>query len=219
MFDKKYISAAIISLACLSATTNQVISHPHVFAQANLEVLTSDDGRLEELRHVWRFDEVFSSSIVLDFDDNNNLILDESELVEIGNVVNRSLVNYDHYTLATLDGQDIKMAPPDTITANYVDNQLLLIFAMKPVAPVKLDGKFAIGVYDPTFYTAVEFASNRDMSLSGPYAEKCKSDIIRPDVDEVIAQNQDNLTDAFYDDSEGNDLSKLFATRIEFKCN
>ena len=38
------------------------------------------------------------------------------------------------------------------------------------------------------------------------------------DPDEAIAQNQTNLTDAFFNDPSGTDLSKIFATRLELTC-
>ncbi|MBO9629966.1 MAG: DUF1007 domain-containing protein, partial [Shinella sp.] len=36
--------------------------------------------------------------------------------------------------------------------------------------------------------------------------------------DEVLAQNQDKLTDAFFNDPTGTDMTKLFATRLEVTC-
>ena len=39
--------------------------------------------------------------------------------------------------------------------------------------------------------------------------------MIRPDPDEAISQNQANLTDAFFNDPTGTDLSKIFATKLE----
>jgi ABC-type uncharacterized transport system substrate-binding protein len=34
----------------------------------------------------------------------------------------------------------------------------------------------------------------------------------------VISQNQKSLTDAFFNDPTGTNMSKLFATRIEITC-
>jgi len=41
---------------------------------------------------------------------------------------------------------------------------------------------------------------------------------VRPDPDEIIAQNQSSLTDAFFNDPTGTDMTKLFATRLELQC-
>lgn len=200
------------------AMLNAANSHPHVFAEANLEILSTSDGEIRELRHVWRFDELFSSSVLLDFDSNNNLLLDLNELEEIGSVVRESLADFDYYTHLTVDGQDIKIAKPDVINADYQDGQLLLIFAVKPHLPVQLSGKISAGVYDPTLYSAIEFYNDSDMVITGPYKDNCQTSVVRPDADEVIAQNQGSLTDAFYEEGDANIMSKLFATRLELTC-
>jgi ABC-type uncharacterized transport system substrate-binding protein len=46
-----------------SATRDRRYAHPHVFADARLEVDVAPDGHVEVMRHVWRFDEVFSSTV------------------------------------------------------------------------------------------------------------------------------------------------------------
>ena len=43
-------------------------------------------------------------------------------------------------------------------------------------------------------------------------------DTSRPQKSIGIAQNQSNLTDAFFNDPAGTDLSKIFATKLELTC-
>ena len=53
----------------------------------------------------------------------------------------------------------------------------------------------------------------------GDQLNACEHEVVvRPDPDEVLAQNQASLTDAFFNDPTGTDMSKMFATQIEFKC-
>ena len=47
----------------------------------------------------------------------------------------------------------------------------------------------------------------------------CKTSVVRPDPDEALAQNQSTLTEAFFNDPAGTDMSKIFATRLEIKCD
>jgi ABC-type uncharacterized transport system substrate-binding protein len=77
------------------------MAHPHVFADARLEVVAGADGNIQELHNVWRFDEVFSSQVMLDFDKNTNLVLDQPELEEIGKTVRASLEEFSYYTTLT----------------------------------------------------------------------------------------------------------------------
>lgn len=205
----------VLSTLTMPATA---FAHPHIFAEARLEVETTENGRISELRHVWRFDEVFSSSVMLDFDRNGDFVLDNAELASISEVVTDSLSDFDYYTSLTIDGADGSISLPEPIKVSFQDGQLLMFFAVLPKEPLPLDGTIAVGVYDPTMYAAIEFMTDNDMVVTGDSADRCASRVIRPDPDEVIAQNQGNLTEAFFSDPTGNDISKLFATRLELDC-
>jgi ABC-type uncharacterized transport system substrate-binding protein len=193
------------------------IAHPHVFADARLEIVAGADGNVQELHNVWRFDEVFSSQVMLDFDKNTNLVLDPPELEEIGKTVRGSLEEFGYYTTLTQDGKTVAVAKPDVINVDWKDGQLLMFFAIKPAAPMPLKGKLTFGVYDPTLYASIDFPSDQDLVLMGDF-KACKHAVVRPNADEVIAENQSTLTDAFFSDPTGTDMSKLFATRMEVTC-
>jgi len=193
-------------------------AHPHIFAEARLEVIAGEDGTVTELRNVWRFDEMFSSSVVMDFDRNANMTLDPDELAEVGQTVLESLEEYDYYTTITEDGKSIGVMKPDVINADYKDGQLLLFFTLKPGEAMPLKGKLTFGVYDPTMYAAMDFASDDDLVTIGDTFAACRRAVIRPDPDEVLAENQASLTEDFFNDPTGNDMSKLFATRLEVTC-
>ena len=203
--------------ALLAMAPAAVLAHPHVFADARLEVVAGPDGKIQELHNVWRFDEVFSSQVLLDFDKNTNLVLDPEELAEVGETVRTSLEEYGYYTTLTLDGKSVAVAKPDVINVDYKDGQLLMFFAIKPAKPMTLKGKLTFGVYDPTLYASIDFPSDQDVVLMGDF-KACKHAVVRPDADEVIAENQSTLTDAFFNDPTGTDMSKLFATRMEVTC-
>jgi ABC-type uncharacterized transport system substrate-binding protein len=206
------------ALAALTATgVAPALSHPHVFAEANLEVAVTADGKVEALRHVWRFDDLFSSTVMLEFDANADLVLDNTELEQVGNVIHESLAEFDYFQFVTADGKTVKMRAPEKILANYEDNQLIILFETLPEAPIALSGTLGFGVYDPTFYTALDFYDDTHMTVTS-LPENCSRTVVRPDPDEALAQNQQTLTDAFFEDPQNNDMSKLFATRLELTC-
>lgn len=209
--------SSIAGLAALLACAGPALSHPHVFAEANLEIAVQADGSLEALRHVWRFDDLFSSTVLIEFDMNADLELDNAELDQVGAVIRESLAEFDYFQFVSADGKDVKMVPPERILANFEDNQLIVLFESRPAQSLKLNGEMHFGVYDPTFYTAIDFTEDSNMSV-GELPAGCSSAVVRPDPDEAIAMNQEALTDAFFEDPSSNDLSKLFATRLEVKC-
>lgn len=208
----------LFTAVALTGMPGLALAHPHIFAEARLEVVADDKGFVSELRNVWRFDDVFSSSVVMDFDKNGNATLDQDELDEVGQTVRTSLGDYSYYTNLSSDGKPVKVKAPDVIHVNYQDGQLLMFFAVTPEAPMQLKGKLSFGVYDPTLYTSIDFARDEDMATVGDSFKACQRAVVRPDPDEVLKQNQANLTQAFFNDPTGTNMSKLFATRLEVTC-
>jgi ABC-type uncharacterized transport system substrate-binding protein len=155
---------------------------------------------------------------VLDFDKNTDLKLDESELAEIGKVVLESLADYSYYTFIMADGKNVPIGKPEAIHVAYKDNQIMMFFSIKPQQPMPMKGKMSFGVWDPTMYTAIDFAKDDDLVTQGKEWAACKRKVVRPNPDEVMAQNQNSLTDAFFNDPAGTDMTKLFATRLEVSC-
>lgn len=205
------------TLAALAAAA-PAFAHPHVFAEARLDISVTDNGNVEALRHVWRFDDLFSSTVLVEFDSNQNLELEPEELEEVASVVFESLAEFNYFQVVTAQGRDVDLEAPRRMMADFVDEQLILLFETKPQEPLPLEGKISFGVYDPTFYTAIDFTEDSYLTVQN-MPEGCGSEVVRPDPDEAIAQNQETLTDAFFNEPGGNNLSKIFATRLEIRCN
>jgi ABC-type uncharacterized transport system substrate-binding protein len=209
---------AIMAALAAASIPLPALAHPHIFAEARLEIVGGSNGNIEELQNVWRFDEVFSSSVLLDFDKNTNLKLDAAELAELGETMRTSLADYHYFTTVTLDGAVIGINKPDVIHVSLQDNQLMVIFAVKPEKPVPLKGRLTFGIYDPSMYTSIDFPTDGDLIVKGAGFAKCQHKVVRPDPDEVLSQNSASLTDAFFNDPTGTDMTKLFATRMEVTC-
>ena len=212
----RYTLASIVAASAMVAAAAPAGAHPHVFAEARLEVVIGDDG-ISELRHVWRFDELFSATVLLEFDADADLKMAPEELEEVGRIVHESLGEFNYYTFVDRDGKEVAIVAPDHINVDYQDGQLLMFFAVQPEDALPLAGKLSFGVYDPTMYTAIDFINDSDLVVEGN-AANCTPEVVRPDPDQVLAQNQQSLTEAFFDDPASNDFSKFFATRLELKC-
>ncbi|AWC20912.1 ABC-type uncharacterized transport system, periplasmic component [Aminobacter sp. MSH1] len=193
-------------------------AHPHVFAEARLDVTINSARSVESLRHVWRFDDLFSSTVLLEFDKNSDLILDAAELTEVATTIHGSLAEYNYFQLVMSGGKDVKMVPPAKLTAGFDVDKLTIQFETRPEMPLPLGGgNLSVGVYDPTFYTAIDFVDDASIVVAR-FPDGCTRDVVRPDPNQAIARNQGTLTDAFFSDPTGTDLSKIFATRLELNC-
>jgi ABC-type uncharacterized transport system substrate-binding protein len=207
----------MLGLALFFASTVPASVHPHVFAEARLDVVVNPDSTVQSLRHLWRFDDLFSSTVLVEFDTNGDLKLDDAELQEVSQTVHASLADFNYFQIVTVDGKDVGMKPPAQLMANYENDQLIIMFESEPKQALPLKGKVDFGIYDPTFYTAIDYTEDENMAVEHLPAS-CTRAVIRPDPDEAIAQNQASLTDEFFTDPSGTDLSRIFATKLELTC-
>jgi ABC-type uncharacterized transport system substrate-binding protein len=210
------IRSFLLGVGALCAAAAPAFAHPHVFAEARLEIATEGET-VEALRHVWRFDDLFSSTVIFEFDQNRDLKLDAEELEMVGSVILESLAEFGYFQFVTANGKDIAMNPPERIVATLEDQQLLILFESTPMEELPLDGNLHFGVYDPTFYTAIDFYDDANLVVAA-MPEACSKEVVRPDPDEALAMNQQSLTEAFFTEPGGVDYSKLFATRLEISC-
>lgn len=214
---KRHGLAATAAIAVL-ASTAAALAHPHMLAEASLQVTLAPDGKsIKKLKHVWRFDDVSSSMFLVDLDADGDMKLDAAELKEGGKIMKESMAQFNYFQLVSRDGKDIEMNPPTEIFPTVEDNILVITFETTPKTPLLLNGKVDIGVYDPTFYVAIDFLEDDQLQVSA-LPNGCAKEVVRPNPDEAIAQNQNTLTDAFLNDPTGNDMGKIFATRLELTC-
>lgn len=211
---RTFLSAIACVIGCAGGVTH-AFAHPHVFAEARLEVEVAPDGHVSALRHVWRFDELFSSTVLLEFDADTDNQLEAPELEEVASVVTDSLADFDYFQSITVGSKNINVEPVKDMKALFEDGQLIMFFTVVPSERIEISSSPSFGVFDPTFYTAIDFYDDNNMVLEGAPAN-CNFKMVVPDPDEAIAQNQATLTDAFFNDPT--DMSKLLATRMEVSC-
>jgi ABC-type uncharacterized transport system substrate-binding protein len=209
---------ALLLTTVLVGVPVQSLAHPHVIVEANLEILRNKDGAIVELRHVWRFDELFSSTVMLDFDENGDGKLDTAELDKVGQTVTESISEYNFYTEVRLDGQPVAFKPPARIMVDYMDGQILMFFAETIPDPMQIKGRsFRVAVSDPTYYVAIEIADESAIQITGE-GTACTASIQRPDFDKLYAQNSQTLTEQFFN-NPNTALGDDWLTWIELKCD
>lgn len=202
----------------LLASASPASVHPHVFAEAQLNVgLSTDKTTVKTLRHLWRFDELFSSTVMMEFDKNSDLQLDAAEMQAVSETIHASLADYNYFQIVTVDGKDIPMKAPASLNVQFDNDQLVVSFESEPKTPLTLSGKVDFGVYDPTFYTAIDFVTDDKIAVDG-LPSSCERTVLRPSAEDAIAQNQSKLTDAFFNDPTGTNMAKIFATKLELNC-
>ncbi|WP_279482578.1 DUF1007 family protein [Aureimonas sp. SK2] len=208
--------AAALLAACLPAS-----AHPHVFADSRMEIVGTADGMLSSVRNIWRFDELFSSSVVVDFDKNGNGTLDDDEVQAVAETVRQSIAEWDFYTFVSIGNRDLKLTPPADIRGLFDHGQLLLFFEMKPTEPVDLKAApVTFSVYDESYFVAFDFADENAFQLLD-LPKTCTKAYTRPDPDEDASEWMNSVSMLKPGQSipeDGVNFSQLLATRVDVSC-
>ncbi len=205
----------IFSALLLMFMTSFSLAHPHVFVTAAIELERNDAGKFTVIHHTWKFDELFSSTVMLDFDTNGDGNLDETELMDVGNTIKENIAEYDFFTTTRIDTDIAAIFAPETITATLTDdNMLVLRHSMmfeKPVAV--LEKPLKISVSDPSFYVAFDFVETA-ITMTGT---ACPIEITVPDFDSLLT-NPSTMTEAFFANPDKPDLGDEYYSWIEVQC-
>ena len=194
--DRRVILATV---AASLAFASSAYAHPHVFVEANIDVVRDSYGNFTELRQVWRFDELFSATITLDFDDDGDGELSPAELKVVTDTVKQSIAEYDFYTAMRVDGKPLEFYEPDKIDAYYENDQLIMLMAVEPFKKYDFSkGPLSISVSDTSFYVAFDYEV-KNVAIEGNSTD-CSTSVNHPDYDTLYAENSLSLTEAFFND-------------------
>ena len=212
-------AAILVTLFSMSAA----LAHPHVFADAKMEIVGDGHGHLAEIRNIWSMDELFSSSVIPDFDRNANGKLDKDELKAVGEQIRSSIAEWSFYTDVRSGAHDIAMQPPEVLDASYdaKAGKLDLSFTMKPEKPVDLTKeKLTFAVYDKSYFVAFDFPDERRFVLKKLPAV-CKKKFVVPSPDEAASRWMNSVASFGVDQAipdDGVNFSQVLATRLELDC-
>lgn len=212
---RRFFASLLIAMLVVMAKITPTMAHPHILAEARLEIVVDGTGEVERLKHLWRFDEFFSSTVILEFGAVGRTELNEEELSAVSRTIHSSLADFNYFQTVLFSGKELTMRPPTEFQVYFDDRQLIVAFEAEPRDPLLLRGSFTFGVYDPTLFTAIEFQEDEHIAIRRLPAN-CDTVVVRPDPFDVIAENQDSLTEDFFNDTT--DYAAISATRLEVAC-
>lgn len=134
-------------------------AHPHVWIDAHGE-LHFNGGRLHRVVHRWTFDELFTESILLDYDTNGNRRIEPGENREIAEGAFSNLEYYDYFTHLTVDGRELPVDRVENFVASVEKGRLVYRFDL----PLDVDvrsrwRRITFGVWDDTYFVDVRYDS------------------------------------------------------------
>ncbi|MEO0385313.1 MAG: DUF1007 family protein [Pseudomonadota bacterium] len=164
----------VASLTLLGASP--ALAHPHVWVEAAAEVMFDDAGSITAIKHAWRFDEAFSSYLMLGLDTNGDGLYSREETAELAEVNVTSLSDFHFFTsmagAATTDRLgDLfseTFAPPQEYYLEHDGVHTTLHFTLPLEASVEAASHdlVILDIFDPEYFVAFSLVENDPIQMA-----------------------------------------------------
>jgi ABC-type uncharacterized transport system substrate-binding protein len=168
-------SKIVLLAFALALFAGRADAHPHVWIKATATV-EFHDGKIVGVLHEWAFDEFFSSTLISDFDKNQNKKFDPDEIRELHDHAFIALKDYGYFTHIRIDHKEVRITATKDFFAMIRDGKVVYRFFAelpKPVDPRKQH--FDTATYDDTYYVDVAINPEHGTRLSGPGSKGCEA--------------------------------------------
>jgi len=154
----------------------RAMAHPHVWVDAAAEVMFDDAGSITAIRHAWRFDEAFSSYLMLGLDTNGDGLYSREETAELAEVNVTSLSDFHFFTsmagAATTDRvgdlySETFGAPEDYyLEHDGVNTTLHFTLPLEASVDAGSHDLVILDIFDPEYFVAFSLVENDPIQLA-----------------------------------------------------
>lgn len=213
---KQALAAGLV----LCAGAQMAQAHPHIFVDAQLEVLFDANGAPQALRIFWTYDPFFSMLLVsdmgLDPDFSGTVTPDEQPLLD-GFDMNW-IPDYHGDTHVMQNGQSLPLSGPVEWTSDYVDGHLQSSHLREFQELPDPTTEWTVSIHDPSYYTSYTIT---DMpQITG--RDDCSARIFEPDWDAAGAQLEAALDEVLASggdiEAEFPPVGALFSEEVRIIC-
>ncbi|MFK7791429.1 MAG: DUF1007 family protein [Devosiaceae bacterium] len=169
--------------------SNPAQAHPHVWVDAAAELIFDDVGALTQVRHAWRFDEAFSSYLMLGLDVNGDGVYSREETAELAEVNVTSLADFHFFTsiagAATTDRlgdlySETFGSPQDYyLEHDGVNTTLHFTLPLENPVMAPQHDMVIVDIFDPEYFVAFSLIENDPVRMAGA-PEACGLSIDEP---------------------------------------
>lgn len=149
-------------LAILLPADRPATAHPHVWVTMKVEIVYGANGSVTALRHIWKFDEVFSTFATYGLTKDGRL--SQEQLAPLAARYLASLKPYGFFSHARADGQRAAFSDPFDYRLEFEDGVLSLHMNLPLASPVSAR-KLQIAIYDPTYFVDLSFMKDDEVVL------------------------------------------------------
>ncbi len=171
---KRRAAAACALLTAVLSAAEPAQAHPHVFID-NRVTFVFEAGKVTALRLDWVFDDVFSDSLLSQFDADGDGVFDGWESTAVGEGVLPNLAMFHYFTYIFVDGRQLDPIAPTAFVASADENRIVT-FRMTVPLPEPVDPRnaaLAAEVYDREYYVAIDLAQQDPVMLENAEGVPC----------------------------------------------
>lgn len=155
-------------------------AHPHVWVTSSAEIVYAPDGSITAIRHVWDFDEAYTSFATQGLDANKDGKISREELAELARENAESLHEFDFFTSLKVDGKRQSFGQPKDYYLEMNGALLRFVYTLPLAAPVKPKTSATLEVADKTFFVSFSLADGDDAVKLAGAPQGCTVKITRP---------------------------------------
>src|SRR5215472_656731 len=111
----------LAACAGLVITTAAARAHPHVWVTMKSELVYAPDGTVTGVRHVWTFDEMFSTFATQGLETKQKGVFTREDLKPLAEVNVTSLKEYDYFTKAKANTKKVEFKDPVDYWLEFTD--------------------------------------------------------------------------------------------------
>ena len=152
-------------------------AHPHVLIDSHL-IFLFEAGKIVGLQMGWKFDPIYSGSLVQDFDTDKNGALSPAEMTAIEKEAFQDTRQYQYFTFADVDGRKVEWPVASDFKVLVHKDALLYAFRLtlpQPVDPRKQ--KLKVSTFEESFYIDIDIPNPAAVKLIGDGSQGCRAEI------------------------------------------
>jgi ABC-type uncharacterized transport system substrate-binding protein len=154
-------------------------AHPHVFIDTMITVRFDESG-IVGFQVSWIFDEMFSSMIIGDFDEDWDGSFSKKEIENILEGAFSNLQNFHYFTYISVNGKECSFSSVTEFTAAIQGEKIIYQFFIP--CRIFLEGgekTVKLAAYDETFYCDIAFSKEDPISLQNSDGYTVRYEIVQ----------------------------------------
>jgi len=173
-------------------------AHPHNWIDLNTRFVLDENARLVQVKQRWEFDLYYS--LMMHADLLNEFGSEQLGLPAAAADMIRNLESYQYFSKLKLNDYPIELGVPETyqLFTKKEDGSEELTLVLEMTFGIKLETSIenktlAFQVFDPTYYVAMNHATENNIEIIGGNATECSKTLEFPEPSDEIVEYAQSL--------------------------